>query len=112
MLLQALSEFDFHPRLAAASGVSLVLFTAPGCGSCRAWLRLLEEFSSPLLQNGYVVDVQTATALAYEYEVFHLPSLFLFADGKFHAPLHAEARAASLHQAIADTLSRAPQEEP
>ncbi|HET9114267.1 MAG TPA: protein disulfide isomerase family protein [Burkholderiales bacterium] len=112
MFLQVLSEFDFHHRLAAAPGVSLVLFTAPDCGSCRMWLHLLEGFSSPLLQNGYVVDVAVATALANEYEVFHLPSLFLFADGKFHAPLHAEALPAALHQAIADTLNCAPQEEP
>lgn len=112
MLLQTLSEFDFHARLAATPGASLVLFTAPDCGSCRVWLRLLEEFSSSLLQNGYVVDVQIATALAYEYDVFHLPSLFLFVDGKFHAPLHAESLPASLQQAIADTLSHASQEEP
>lgn len=112
MQLQTLSEFDFHPRLAASAGTSLVLFTSPDCGSCRVWLRLLETFSSPLVQNAYVVDVQIATGLAYEYEVFHLPSLFLFVDGKFHAPLHSEALPVSLHQAIAATLSRTPQEEP
>ena len=112
MHLYPLSEFDFHIRLAASPGVSLVLFTAPDCGSCRLWLRLLQQFSSPLLQHCFVVDVQIATALANEYAVFHLPSLFLFVGGKFHAPLHAEAVPVRLHQAIGETLHRAPQEEP
>lgn len=112
MHVYPLSEFDFHIRLAASPGVSLVLFTAPDCGSCRLWLRLLQQFSSPLLQHCFVVDVEIATALANEYAVFHLPSLFLFVNGKFHAPLHAEAVAVRLHQAIGETLNRAPQEEP
>jgi thioredoxin 1 len=112
MQIAPLSEFDFHPRIAASDGVSLVLFTAPDCGSCRAWLRLLHSFDSPLLQHGYVVDVQTATALAREYDVFHLPSLFLFVDGKFHAPLHAEARPLLLAQAISAVLNMPAHEEP
>ncbi|MDR3390396.1 MAG: thioredoxin family protein [Sulfuriferula sp.] len=112
MQIAPLSEFDFHPRMAASRGVSLVLFTAPDCGSCRVWLRLLNHFDSPLLHQGYVVDVQISTALAREYDVFHLPSLFLFVDGKFHAPLHAEARSALLAQAISAALNMPAHEEP
>ncbi len=112
MQVTALSEFDFHPKLAHSHGVSLALFTAPSCGSCRVWLRLLQDFTTPLVQHCYVIDVQTATALAHEYEVFHLPSLFLFVDGKFHAPLHAEATPALLSYAIAQTLNQPAHEEP
>lgn len=112
MQVTPLSEFDFHPRLANNHGASLVLFSAPGCGSCRVWLRLLEAFSSPLVQHCHVVDVQTATALAREYDVFHLPSLFLFVDGKFHAPLHAEATPALLAEAIRKALAQPAHEEP
>lgn len=112
MQVTPLSEFDFHPRVADSGGVSLILFSAPGCGSCRVWLRLLSDFTSPLLHHCYVIDVQTATALAREYDVFHLPSLFLFVDGKFHAPLHAEATPALLTRAIQDTLDRPAHEEP
>ena len=112
MQVTPLSEFDFHPRLAHSDGVSLVLFTAPGCGSCRVWLRLLQRFTLPLLQHCYVVDVQIATALAREYEVFHLPALFLFVAGKFHGPLHAEATPALLTEAISCALGQPAHEEP
>ena len=112
MHIHPLSEFNFHPRLAESRGVSLVLFSAPDCGSCRWWRRLLQDFSSPLLQHCFVVDVQMATALANEYEVFHLPSLFLFVDGKFHAPIHAEAIPTLLHNAISCALNQIAHEEP
>lgn len=112
MQVRPLTEFDFHPRLADSNGVSLVLFSAPGCGSCRVWLRFLSDFSDPLLQHCYVVDVQLATAVAREYEVFHLPSLFLFIDGKFHAQLQAEATPKQLSQAIGTLLNLPPQDEP
>lgn len=64
------------------------------------------------MQHGYVVDVQTATALAREYEVFHLPSLFLFVDGHFHAPVHAEATPEKLASAIQTALDLPAHEEP
>lgn len=112
MQLYPLSEFDFHPRLAQSRGVSLVLFSAPDCGSCRVWRQLLRDFASPLLHHGYLVDVQTATALANEYDVFHLPALFLFIDGKFHTPIQSQAGPAQLHEAIAAALERAAREEP
>ena len=112
MQVRPLTEFDFHPRLARSAGVSLVLFSAPSCGSCRVWLRLLNDFTTPLLQNCYVVDVQLATAVAREYEVFHLPSLFLFVDGKFHAPLQAEATPKLFAQAIDQALQQPAHDEP
>ena len=112
MHISALSEFDFHPRLAASQGITLVLFSAPDCGSCRLWRRFLETFKSPLLQHCFVVDVQVATALANEYDIFHLPSLFLFIDGKFHAPVHAEASSVLLQNAIQAALNQAAHEEP
>ncbi|NOT17797.1 MAG: thioredoxin family protein [Sulfuriferula sp.] len=112
MHLTALNEFDFHPSLSHSAGVSLVLFTAPHCGSCKAWLRLLQTLDTPLIQHTYSVDVQIATALAREYDVFHLPSLFLFVHGQFHAPLQAEANLNALIQAITHALNAQPHEEP
>ena len=33
----------YHTRLAATSGVAVVLFSAPHCGACRAWKQLLPQ---------------------------------------------------------------------
>jgi thiol-disulfide isomerase/thioredoxin len=112
MYLTALNEFDFHPSLSHSAGVSLVLFTAPHCGSCKAWMQLLQNLSTPLIQHAYSVDVQAATALAREYDVFHLPSLFLFVDGRFHAPLQAEAQPSAVVTAIQHALNAPAHEEP
>ncbi len=112
MHLNALTEFDFHPRLASSPGVSLVLFTAPHCGSCRVWARLLHDLTTPLIQHAYSVDVQTATALAREYDIFHLPSLFIFVDGKFHAPLQAQAQPGAVITALQQALNAPAHEEP
>ena len=94
MHLVPLSEFDYHATLARASGASLVLFGSPCCGTCRK------------------VDVQQATALARQYKLFHLPALFLYRDGQFHAELHCEVTPAALRQAISDALANSAQEEP
>lgn len=112
MQITALSEFDFHAQLAQCSGASLVFFTAPGCGSCRVWLQLLQHFNHPLLQQCFSVDAQLATALAREYDVFHLPSLFLFVNGHYQAPIQAQANPQLLAAAIADALAQPTQEEP
>lgn len=112
MHLSTLTEFDFHPRLASSAGVSLVLFTAPHCGSCRVWTRLLQDLTTPLIQHIYSVDVQIATALAREYDVFHLPSLFIFVDGKFHAPLQAQAQHNAVIKALQHALNTPAHDEP
>ncbi|MEQ1668723.1 MAG: thioredoxin family protein [Sulfuriferula sp.] len=112
MHLNTLTEFDVHPRLASSAGVSLVLFTAPHCGSCRVWARLLHDLTTPLIQHAYSVNVQIATALAREYDVFHLPSLFVFVDGKFHAPLQAHARPDTVISTLQQVLNAPAHEEP
>ena len=86
-MLQQLTQFDFHHRLAETPGPSLVWFSGPGCGACRQLRRLFE--SNPDAFSGlqlFEVDAQQDMALTREFEVFHLPSLFLFLDGHYHAP--------------------------
>ena len=112
MQITALSEFDFHSQLAQSNGTSLVFFTAPGCGSCRIWLQLLQNFYHPVLQQCFSVDAQIATALVREYDIFHLPSLFLFVNGRFQAPIHAQASAPLLAAAITHALAQPAHEEP
>lgn len=108
-----LDEFGFHAHLAATRGVALVMFTGTGCSSCRAWKRLLENYRAqhPELIL-FEVDAGHAQALAREFEVFHLPALFLYRDGHYHAALHCEARPESLQAAITALLAAPPQEAP
>lgn len=112
MNLVELTEFDFHPRIAHSNGVSLVMFSGPDCGGCRRLEKLLPRLAAGRATYLYKVDVQKSTALAREYEVFHLPSLFLFVDGRFHAPLHAEPVVEKFSAAIEWALSEPAHEEP
>jgi len=112
MNLIELTEFDFHPRITHSNGVSLVMFSGPDCGSCRRLEKLLPQLAAGRVAHLYKVDIQTSTALAREYEVFHLPSLFLFVDGRFHAPLHAEPVLERFSAAIERALNEPAHEEP
>lgn len=98
--LQPLDEFGFYARLAEVSGDSIVFFTRQGCASCRAWKRLLQDYARQQDIPVFEVDVEQNMALASEYELFHLPALFLFKDGEFHSELQSEARLPLFHQAV------------
>lgn len=109
--METLDEFTLHRRLAETPGNALVLFGSPGCGTCRSVERRLPQ-AAPAATRLYRVDVQQAQALARAYEVFHLPALFLFVDGRFHARLDCEITPAALARALHAALAAPPQEEP
>lgn len=109
--VQPLNELEFYSALGDTAGPSVVFFTKPGCSACRLWQRLLDE----LLQQRhdihvYQIDAEQNMGLAHEYELFHLPALFLFLNGEFHCALQAEARLPHLIAAI-DAALAAPAEE-
>jgi thioredoxin 1 len=112
MHLAPLSEFDYHATLARTTGASLVLFGSPGCGTCRKVENLLPAAAGSSVAALFKVDVQQATALARQYGLFHLPALFLYRDGHFHAELNCEVTPAALQQAISAALAKPAQEEP
>lgn len=111
--LPRLDQFDFHPRLADVTGTALVMFTSPDCGACRQLRRVLGEVAvqQPDWQL-FEVDVQADPGLAYEFEVFHLPTIFLFQDGEFHCQLGAEARTESIISTTRAALQQPAQEAP
>jgi thioredoxin-like negative regulator of GroEL len=109
--METLDEFTLHRRLAQTPGTALVLFTSPSCGACRTVERLLAT-AAPQGATLFKVDVQHAQALARAYDVFHLPALFLFHDGHYHARLDCEVTPAGLQGAIAAALARPAEEEP
>ena len=108
----SLGEGDYHAQLANTPGCAVVLFSHAHCGACRTWKRLLPEALSPMTVHFYEVDVALATGMARYFDIFHLPTIFLYQDGHFHAELQAAAHAdAVLHEVLA--LYAAPaQEEP
>ncbi|MFA7387417.1 MAG: thioredoxin family protein [Thiohalobacteraceae bacterium] len=100
--MQRLDQFSFYPRLAEIGGPALVFFSAAGCGACRHWKSLLQDFPATDGMPVFEVDAGLDPGLARELEVFHLPALFLFIDGEYHRPLQPEARLPSLRAAIAE----------
>ena len=111
--LITLDQFSFHHRLAQTPGISLVFFSSAECGSCRQWKQVLGCYH--LLHPDirlFEVDAQRDMALTREFEVFHLPALFLFVDGEFHRGVQSEASAEKLHHAITDALAATSQEMP
>jgi thioredoxin 1 len=112
MNFHELTEFDFHRRLSATPGVALIMFSGPNCGACKGLEKSLPIWLEGYVDSLYKVDAQRSTALAHAYEVFHLPSLFVFVNGHFHAALQAEAAPASLQAALKSLLAEPAHEEP
>lgn len=92
--------------------MAVVLFTAPRCGACRAWKHLLPSALADQASVFYEVDVSEATGVARYFDIFHLPTIYLYRDGQFHAELQCEARADSIRQATHHLLNAAAQDEP
>ncbi|MDH5518472.1 MAG: thioredoxin family protein [Gammaproteobacteria bacterium] len=110
--IQPLTQFDFYAVIENTPGLSLVYFTAPSCSSCRHLSQLLTEMITPADLTIFNVDAVHEQALLAEYEVFHLPALFLFKQGQYHAEIHAEARSASILNAITVASQQAAEEAP
>jgi len=90
----------------------VVLFSAPHCGACRAWKRLLPDALSGLTRALFEVDVSEATGMARCFGIFHLPTVYLYRDGRFHADLQCEARQEAIRQAVQSLLAAPAQDEP
>lgn len=109
--IKTLTQFDFYAKIEETNGLSLVYFSAQACSSCKHLSQVLSQLAEeqPSLSI-FTVDAQQDQALVKEYEVFHLPSLFLFQNGQYHAAIQSEARASSILQAIS-SASQLPAEE-
>src|SRR5512139_1559472 len=105
-----LAEGDYHARLASSAGIAVVLFSAPNCGACRAWKRLLPEALGDVAAAFHEVDVSEATGVARYFGIFHLPTVYLYRDGRFHAELQCEALPDAIRQATHLLLAAPAQE--
>lgn len=109
--LESLEQFEFHQTLDAVTGVGIIFFSSQECQSCRYWEQLLGQFieKHPDIKV-FRIDAALDQALTEEFDVFHLPSLFVYNNGKYHAAIHSEARLESLEVAI-NKLLESPAEE-
>lgn len=113
MAVTALDQFNFHHTLAQTEGVSLVYFTAPACGACKRLKQLFLHNPEVFAQlNLFEVDAQREMALTNEFGVFHLPAMFLFNRGEFHAEIQAEALPHAILAAVEAALAAPAQEAP
>ncbi len=112
-MFSQLTQFDFHQQLAETPGVSIVFFSSPDCGSCRHLKQVLTQLRQQ--QNDwhfFEVNAQQDAGLVREFELFHLPALFLYSDGEFHCEIQAESRLIAIANAVQHALARPAQEEP
>lgn len=107
-----LSEGGFHARLMTHSGVAAVLFSAPRCGTCRAWKRLLPDALSDVVETFFEVDVSEATGVARYFDIFHLPTIYIYCDGRFHAQLQCPACRKTIRETTLRLLEASAQDEP
>ena len=101
---QTLNTYEFHHVLETQKGVCVVMFTGEACGSCRAWKQLLLDYQEKHDVTLYEIDAERDMALTNEFDVFHLPALFLYKNGHYHTPLQCEASMSKLEQTIANCL--------
>lgn len=107
-----LTEGDYHARLAGTSGNAVVLFSHAHCGSCRTWKRLLPEALSSSVQHFFEVDVALDTGAARYFGIFHLPTIYLYRNGQFHAELQCAAQRDVIQRAVDRLFALPAQEEP
>ena len=60
----------------------------------------------------FKVDVTLATGMARYFGIFHLPTIYLYHDGHFHAELQTEAQAEAIQIGARSLLAAPAQEEP
>ncbi len=116
-MIKVLDEFNFHPEISQSAGISLVFFSGPHCASCHHLRDLINNEFQLFVEHFsdfhvYEVKADQAGALVNEFNVFHLPSMFLYRDGKYHCELQAEANPQKIIEAIEQALSQPAEEEP
>lgn len=58
------------------------------------------------------VDVGEATGVARYFDIFHLPTVYLYRGGRFHAELQCEAQRETIRETVRSLLAAQAQDEP
>jgi thioredoxin 1 len=81
-LIKHLTDDNFENEI--AKGVTLVDFYADWCGPCRMLTPVLEQIASEMKGKATVakVDIDSEQKTAAEFQIFSVPTLILFKNGK------------------------------
>ncbi|MEW5850075.1 MAG: thioredoxin family protein [Myxococcota bacterium] len=106
-------QHGFHARMARTRGPCLLIITGVHCGACRA-MKLALEGNLRHHDGLTVVEVDAGDnpGLSQELEVQHLPALFLYLDGKYHAPISCPPRPDEMVSALDAALASPPMDPP
>ena len=112
-----LDEFTIHEVLSDLDGIALMFFSGPHCGSCHHLKSLLNAEYQYFVDHfhdfsAFEIKADKAAALVNEFGVFHLPTIFLYQDGKFHCELNSQAHPKKIIEAIELALTKPAEEEP
>lgn len=111
--IKTLNDLNYHHTLLETPGVTLVYFTAPDCGSCRSLKRALQVYMKSAADvSVFEVDAVHNGGLINAFEIFHLPTLFMYLEGAFQANLQCVALPAAIAAAVDAAAQRPPEEEP
>ena len=111
--IEALNDLDYHHTLMEQDGIALVYFTAPDCGACRSLKQAVLQYAESALDvSVFEVDAVHNGGLINEFEIFHLPTLFMYLNGAFHAELKCMALPEYISEAVMVAVASPPEDEP
>jgi len=109
----SLNQFDFYSTLDEIKGPTIIFFTSVGCASCHYWERILAQYKEENPQLSiFQIDAAQDQALTEEFEIFHLPALFLYIDGNYHSAIQCEAKLTVLSAEVQKLMALPAQEVP
>jgi hypothetical protein len=106
-----LTDLDIDQQLLGLPGISLVVFTSPGCSSCRWARQQLPGWSLPVDRVCWV-DAGDNGGAVERYQIFHLPALFVVCEGQFLGQLQTRLTRPDVAGAIKQALTRTPEDLP
>lgn len=112
MALSTITDLSFYSVLADHPEPTLILVTAPNCGACQVLKQALLQLQLTYAITVFELDAVQNPSIVQELEVFHLPALFLYVAGEFHAELRTEPLPNAIQAAITHALSQPAEEAP